>query len=365
MKRRTFLHGGVAISLGTPVLAAVRQGQWDAAADVLAQATATGLVSAASLWVSHHDVSFSRAFGKASSEHAMFLLGSISKPMAVTALMTLFDRGVFKLSDPVVKFIPQFSGDGREAVTMQHLLTHVSGLPDQLAENDALRRSHASLDQFAEKAARAPLSFAPGTKYQYSSMAILLASRVAELISGHSILQLVERAVFQPLEMEHSAQGLGRFKLEELVPVQTEHAAPEAGGGDPTAKDWDWNSRYWRSLGAPWGGTHCSAPDVGRFLMEFLHAAGAAVKPATARLMVTNHNPPGLTPRGLGLAVGSAAGSKGCSELTFGHTGSTGTIAWADPKTRTICVVLTSLPGHAVQPHPREVAGDAVAAAAG
>jgi CubicO group peptidase (beta-lactamase class C family) len=87
------------------------------------------------------------------------------------------------------------------------------------------------------------------------------------------------------------------------------------------------------------------------------------VKPETARLMITNHNPPGVTPRGLALNVGAQAGSKGCSEKTFGHTGSTGTIAWADPATQTICVVLTSLPAQAVTPHPRDLAGNAVAAA--
>jgi CubicO group peptidase (beta-lactamase class C family) len=72
--------------------------------------------------------------------------------------------------------------------------------------------------------------------------------------------------------------------------------------------------------------------------------------------MITNQNPPGLTSRGLGFVVGGGLGGKGCSEKTFGHTGSTGTIAWADPATETICVVLTSLPARAVQPHPRDLA---------
>jgi CubicO group peptidase (beta-lactamase class C family) len=290
----------------------------------------------------------------------MFLLGSISKPICVTALMTLFDRGEFKLQDPLHRFIPDFKGDGRNDVTMQHLLTHVSGLPDQLADNSDLRKNHAPLSEFVDHAIRTPLQFAPGSKYQYSSMAILLATHVAEIISGKTILQLVEQAVFKPLKMERSAQGLGRFKLEDMVPVQIEHAAPEAGGGDPTAKNWDWNSPYWRKLGAPWGGTHSSAPDIARFLAEFLNEKGACVKPTTAKLMTTNHNAPGITPRGLGLNVGLAAGSKGCSERTFGHTGSTGAIAWADPATQTTCVVLTSLPAQAVHPHPRDLAAEAI-----
>jgi CubicO group peptidase (beta-lactamase class C family) len=88
------------------------------------------------------------------------------------------------------------------------------------------------------------------------------------------------------------------------------------------------------------------------------------VKPETAKLMVMNQNGAGLTPRGLGFAVGKGAGSPECSEQTFGHTGSTGTLCWADPATETICVVLTSLPGRAVQPHPRELAAARIAAAA-
>ena len=364
MKRRTFIQSSLAACVGTPVLAALRQERLDEAAALLARATVEGQIAAAVLHVVQRENSFTRSFGKAQSEHAMFLLGSISKPLSVTALMTLFDRGEFKLDDPVKKFIPQFKGDDRDQVTMQHLLTHVSGLPDQLPENNELRRKHAPLVEFVEQVIRTPLHFAPGSKYEYSSMAILLASRVAELISGTDNLKLVAETVFGPLKMEHSAQGLGRFKLEDMVPCQTDRAALEAGGGDPQAKDWDWNSPYWRNLGAPWGGAHASAPDLARFLAEFLNETGAAVRPETARLMVRNHNPTGLTPRGLGLGVGSTAGSAGCSEKTFGHTGSTGTIAWADPATATICVVLTSLPARAVQPHPRDLAADAVAGSA-
>jgi CubicO group peptidase (beta-lactamase class C family) len=66
----------------------------------------------------------------------------------------------------------------------------------------------------------------------------------------------------------------------------------------------------------------------------------------------------------LGFAVGKGAGSSGCSEQTFGHSGSTGTLFWADPASDTICVVLTSLPRRAVERHPRELAAKRVAAAA-
>lgn len=363
MTRRAFLGTALAAAAGSRMSPAAPRGRWADAAEVLERATAARQVDAAVLHVVHKGESFTRHFGKAASADAMFLLGSISKPITVAALMSLFDQGKFRLDDRVTKFLPAFAGDGRDAVTVGHLLTHTSGLPDQLASNTDLRKRQAPLTEFVKEALRARPEFPAGTRYQYSSMGILLAARIAELVSGSDILTLVDRTVFQPLGMKHSAQGLGRFKPEEMVACQAAGAAPESGAGDPGAREWDWNSPYWRKLGAPWGGTHASAPDVATFLDEFLGARGKVVKPAAARLMVENQNPVGLTPRGLGFAVGKGAGSAGCSDRTFGHTGSTGTLGWADPATETVCVVLTSLPRRAAGRHPRDLAGERVAAA--
>src|SRR4051794_13083782 len=215
MRRRAFLGTALAVAASSPLSAALRGGRWDEAAEVLERAVAGKQVDAAVLHVGQKEESFTRHFGKAASDDAKFLLGSISKPINVTAIMTLFDQGKFQLDDRVKKFLPDFSGDGRDGVTIQHLLTHVSGLSDQLAGNNELRKHHASLTEFADQAMRMPLDFAPGSRYQYSSMGILLAARIGELVSGTDILSLVDRRVFQPLGLKHSAQGLGRFSLED------------------------------------------------------------------------------------------------------------------------------------------------------
>ena len=251
MRRRTFLGTVLALTKASPSFAARRAGRWDAAAEVIERATAAKRVESAVLHVVGGNESFTRHFGAAASGEAMFLLGSISKPINVAAIMTLFDRGMFRLDDRVKKFLPAFTGAGREDVTIRHLLTHVSGLPDQLANNNELRRRHASLTEFADQAVRTHLDFAPGARYQYSSIGIMLAARIGEIVGGSDILTLVARNILQPLGMNHSAQGLGRFKLEEMVRCQMDGAAPESGGGDPHAKEWDWNSPYWRKLGAP------------------------------------------------------------------------------------------------------------------
>lgn len=351
------------MALGSPLFAAVRAGDMEAAADVLTKAAAGGQVHAASIYVRQADRVFARSCGAATTSDAIFLLASISKPISVAAVMSLHENGEFVLDDPVKKFIPEFSGEGRERITMRQLLTHVSGLPDQLPQNASLRARHAPLSEFVKGAIRTPLLFAPGRRYSYSSMAILLASDIARRISGTSFHSWVEEAVYKPLKMTRSAMGQGRLKRKELMDCQVEKAAPESGSGDPTTKTWDWNSPYWRKLGVPWGGAHGSAPDVARFLDEFLHPAGKALKPETARLMIANHNSPGIRPRGLGFDLGVRALASGRGEKNFGHTGSTGTLCWADPTTDTVCVVLTTLPARAVNPHPRDLASDRVAEA--
>src|SRR5688572_31935576 len=159
MTRRRFIQCGLAVGFRTPVLAALKRKNWDEAVAVLDRATREGQVTAAALHVTHQETTLVSVFGKARSQDAMFLLGSISKPISVTALMTLFDKGEFKLDDPLKKFIPRFAGDHRDEVTLQHLLTHVSGLPDQLAENAELRAKHAPLSEFVEHAIRTPLQF--------------------------------------------------------------------------------------------------------------------------------------------------------------------------------------------------------------
>jgi CubicO group peptidase (beta-lactamase class C family) len=365
MKRRTILQAGLGIALGTPLVAAVRKHQLDVAADVLEKSTASGQVEAASLFVRQGGEVFARSFGAAKNDEAIFLLASISKPITVAAVMTLVEKGLIRLDDPVHKFIPEFTGKGRDRVTMRQLFTHNSGLPDQLPENRQLRTRRAELAEFVEGAIRTPLLFAPGSRYGYSSMAILLASEVARRISGHSIASLVDERVCRPLNMKHSALGVGQLKPESLMRCQVEKAAPESGSGDASATNWDWNSDYWRKLGVPWGGAHGSAGDVGLFLDAFLHPQHKFLRPATARMMITNHNPPGIRPRGLGFDLGVSLGGPGRSESVFGHTGSTGTLCWADPASDSICVILTTLPALAVKPHPRNVTSQHVAEAVG
>ena len=104
MRRRTFLGTALALANTSPLFATQRGKRWADAAEVLERATAVKQVEAAVLHVVRGDESFTCHFGKATSGDAMFLLGSISKPINVTAFMTLFDQGKI--------LIPTLSGVG-------------------------------------------------------------------------------------------------------------------------------------------------------------------------------------------------------------------------------------------------------------
>ena len=337
---------------------------FEEASRVLSQAAASGQVRAAALYVRDRERRRSQAFGAAVDANAAFLLGSISKPIAITALMTLYDERLFDIDDPVQKFLPEFRGDGRERVTIRHLLTHTSGLPDQLPDNAELRANHAPLSAFVAGTMEVPLAFAPGESYEYSSMGIMLAAEIAQRLSGLEIKRLVHDRVVEPLQMNHSAIGMGSLEPKNVMPMQVEFGAEESGGGSAESRDWDWNSSYWRSLGAPWGGVQASAPDVGRFLDDMMSNADTILRVETKRLMTRNHNPVPLASRGLAFDVDMRVYAPACSAESFGHTGSTGTIAWADPVLDRVCVVLTTLPARATETdeHPRQKASLAIGA---
>jgi CubicO group peptidase (beta-lactamase class C family) len=83
-----------------------------------------------------------------------------------------------------------------------------------------------------------------------------------------------------------------------------------------------------------------------------MHPDGKALREPAARLMITDHTPKFEAHRGIGFMVGPIGLGKSCSTRTFGHSGSTGTLAWADPATDTSFVLLTAL--------PKNVSGDLI-----
>lgn len=315
------------------MMAALRRDKVDEAAARIERAAASGDVSAAALLVRQGKTEVLRGFGKARGPGEVFLLASITKPMTAAGVMKLVERGQVSLADAVRKYIPEFRGGDRDQVTVRHLLTHTSGLPDMLPENVELRKRHAPLKDFVAGACKTPLLFRPGSECRYQSKGILLAAEIAERVTGQAFREFLKQELFAPLGMRQTSLGLGGRKISETALCQV--------AGDD---DWNWNSSYWRDLGAPWGGAHSTAGDVARFLDIFLHPRDRALKGATARQMLENQNAGLNKPWGIGFMIEPGVFGKKCSPHTFGHYGSTGTVAWADPEKDLICVLLTTKP---------------------
>jgi CubicO group peptidase (beta-lactamase class C family) len=324
ISRRTFLAG----SMGVPVT----KDPLEPACARLQQAVTAGEVAAAVLHVEKGQQRFVQAFGSARAE-TVFLLASITKPMTAAGIMALCEQGRLHLDDPVHRHLPAFAGPDRAGVTIRHLLNHTSGLPDQLPDNLQLRRRHAPIADFVAGAVRAPLRFPPGTDVAYQSMGYLLAGTIAEQIAHLPFRDHLRRVLFEPLGMTRASLGLGGRKLEETARCQT---ADDPGG---------WNTVYWRDFGSPWGGAHGTSNDVIKLLRFFLHPerTKGCLRPETARAMLTQTTPANRRDRyGLGWRLGLAG--RGAAPQTFGHSGATGVVAWADPARDLAFVLLTTRP---------------------
>lgn len=275
---------------------------------------------------------------------SVFLLASITKPVTACALMLLVDRGQVSLDDPVSLYLPEFQGGERDKVRIRYLLSHTSGMPDMLPENTELRRAHAPLSEFVRRATQTPLLYSPNTNFSYQSKGILLAAEIVERVTGKRLRDFEEEKIFQPLGMMNTALGLGRFKIPETVWCGTSMEETD------DQQRFGPNSPYWRDFGNPWGGIHSTVPDLAILLQTMLNGGGYAGKrvfsPAAVRAMTTDQNGTLNAPWGLGWGL---AGSKAwnffgelVSPATFGHTGATGTVAWADPEQELLCVILTN-----------------------
>ena len=203
----------------------------------------------------HGHVGYFRSFGWRDLERSVpvqedtiWRIYSMTKPITGVALMSLYERGMFQLSDPVTRFIPQWRGlkvrerseDGSERLadpqrpmTVRDLMMHMSGLgfagrptlqelfSAQNAEANrgfvpGLRRGpDATLEGMVEQYAGYPLEFHPGTRWFYS-VSTDVCGRLVEIISGQRFDDYLRDTLFEPLGMSDTGfvvpdQKVGRF----------------------------------------------------------------------------------------------------------------------------------------------------------
>jgi CubicO group peptidase (beta-lactamase class C family) len=303
------------------------------------------------------------------NDDTRFLVASLTKPVVAAAAVRCMEMYELPLTAKVCSVLPEFVGEGFDRIEIWHLLTHTSGLPDMVSDNLQLRERHAELPKFFRSICQSNLSFTPGSSVGYQSMGFLVLSTIVERVSGFAFDDFIRKEIFFPAGMNHSTLGA---EVDAGVPV----ILPTGQVGT----SWNWNSPYWRNLGAPWGGLLSTAKDLAAFAHLFvsdgLSPNGRRVlTEASIRLMSrdwTSSLGEGFPPLGLGwfvrgngdiaqpgdVTIGDSTGvttsadvvydrrffGSQFSENALGHCGVTGCVMWADPRGATAAALLTNMP---------------------
>jgi len=321
-----------------------------------------GVVKGASLCVTHrgrvviqHHAGLARFTDveEPVGDHTLFMIASPTKTITASCVMQYVEEGAFALDEPVAVFLPEFGRNGKEEVTFRHLLTHTSGLPEQVEGKDELRARQGSMEEFLERIYGAPLRFRPGTGWSYSNCGFAVLARVVEGIESAPFGEILRRRVLEPLKMNDSALGFDASWDERVAEIELPRGLERERAF--------LNTRYWRGLGAPWGAMASTAPDLVRFA-EATRLGGALegvriLAPATVEAMVRDqlHVMPGFPeaafdpPHGLAWRIRGRGPGRFFGDLTspatYGHTGATGTFIWVDPLREVSTVLLANKEG--------------------
>ena len=157
----------------------------------------------------------------------VFELGSITKQFTAAAILMLAERGQISLSDDVTKYLPDYPTHGR-TITIEHLLTHTSGIPSYTGLPEWLpkRREDLTPQQIIDLFKDKPLEFEPGEKWAYNNSGYILLGAILEKLTGKTYEDFVEQEIFKPLGMTRSAYGSNS----EIVPGRVDGYDPDDAG---------------------------------------------------------------------------------------------------------------------------------------
>jgi CubicO group peptidase (beta-lactamase class C family) len=334
---------------------------------------------------------FFGAFGLADRENGVpyardtvVQIFSMTKPVTGVALMKLFERGKFKLDDPLEIFIPEFANPrvyaglddagqprwetAKRKITMRDVLTHTAGFTQGGEDPTPVGAIYRELDpraktntltEFAQKFAQVPLAYQPGTKWVYSN-AVDVQAYLVEKISGVPFDKFLELHIFNPLGMTSTRYTIlptdeDRPKLAAMYTRNDDGSFTRQ--GDEEA--FGFNGQAWPLKPGNFG-LVSTLDDYMKFARMLLGngklGRARILKPETVQLMATDLLPPGLTDRhflpskgqvgfGVDFAV-RIAPPKDASEASgavgeFFWDGAANTLFWVDPRNQVAAVLFT------------------------
>ncbi|TMM53185.1 beta-lactamase family protein [Maribacter algarum] len=149
---------------------------------------------------------YKNAFGYANKDNnsklnktSVFYLASVSKQFTAMAIMILKERNKLSYNNNLSMYFPDFP-DYANTVTIKHLLTHTSGIPDHFGLG-IYKKGLTNNDVIKELAKQKKLDFKPGKKYSYSNGGYVLLSQIVTKVSGIPFNEFMETNIFKPLNM--------------------------------------------------------------------------------------------------------------------------------------------------------------------
>ena len=287
----------------------------------------------------------------------IFDLASLTKVVATTtSIMILVERGKLRLNDPVSLYIPELKGEGRDRITIEQLLTHVSGY----APDFDLRERWTGYDEAIKRLIKEPLRNPPGTRFTYSDIGFITLGEVVARVSGLPLDQFAQKNIFGPLHMVNTGFRPSPSLKARIAPTERRRgqmsylgdSGMDAGSeGDLWLRGEVHDPTSYRMNGvAGHAGLFSTANDLAIYCQMILNGGTYNGVRILAPLTVAEMTRPrvvasnGAT-RGLGWDMNTTF-STNRGELfplgSFGHTGFTGTSMWIDPASEMFVVFLSN-----------------------
>lgn len=294
------------------------------------------------------------------AEH-LFDLASLTKVFATTfAAMLLFDRGELDLDAPVRDYLPLFSGEHKDSVTIRHLLTHTSGL----YQWQPLYYHAQTREQTYRYICSLPLQYGVGKERRYSDLGFMLLGYIIEKISGQTLNEFLQLELYKPLGLKATTFTPREFGFENFAatsygnPYEYRMVADSSFGyrcfEDPsTFTQWrrylligevnDGNAFYANEGIAGHAGLFSTAADLDKLVRLLLNGGMIDGKRILGTKTVCTFLTKDKFGNGLGwvMNIPMLRGVPSC-ENAFAHSGFTGTYAIGIPKLHLSIILLTN-----------------------
>jgi uncharacterized protein YbbC (DUF1343 family)/CubicO group peptidase (beta-lactamase class C family) len=300
-------------------------------------------------WIERHGERYHRAYGNRAlvptveemTEETIFDVASLTKIVATTpSVWLLIERGRLSIDARVTDYIPELRGNGRDEITIRHLLTHTSGLAPDLELKSNWSGYDTAIRKIVEE--ETPIN-RPGYVFRYSDINFILLGEIVHRISGEPLNVFAEREIFKLLGMTETRFLPPSSEVARIAPTeQSEEGMLRGVVHDPTA----------RRMGGVAGhaGLFTTARDLARYARMLVgHGSLDGVrilKPDTIAAMTAVQSPPNVAERragGFDIDSGFARPRGSLLPIgSYGHTGWTGGFLWIDPFSETFYFFLSN-----------------------